>query len=197
MEQETDRQAPAGDQPELTPAEPVAAPAATPPIPVPAQDVPPTPVPGTDEATMVQEVLTNLLDLMGAHTRVELELRPDGYYANLKTRHTNGLLIGYRGSTMRSLQYLVRTIVKKHYPDVPMLTVDVSGYLARRESFLSKKAIAIARIVLETRREMALDMLTEKEMEIVQQALESIPEVRVYALGTGTRRNVIVAPIHQ
>jgi len=144
---------------------------------------------------MVRDVLITLLDLMGAHTKVDLELRPDGYYANLKTRSSNGLLIGYRGSTMRSLQYLVRQIVRKFHPDVPVVTVDVSGYLARRESFLSKKATAVARIVLETRREMALDMLTEKEMETVELALEAIPGVRVYALGTGLRRNVIIAPV--
>jgi len=98
---------------------------------------------------------------------------------------------------MRSLQYVVRMIVKKHYPDVPTVTVDVSGYLARRENFLSKKATAVARIVVETRREMALDMLTEKEMETVEHALEAVPGVRVYALGTGMRRNVIIAPLQQ
>jgi spoIIIJ-associated protein len=188
MAQETDKESPAGREPELAPAAPEPAAA-------PAEPVLPLPQPTADEPTMVRDVLATLLELMGARTHVEVELRPDGYYANLKTRTSNGLLIGYRGTTMRSLQYLVRVIVRKHYPEVPMITVDVSGYLARRDSFLSKKATAVARIVLETRREMALDMLTEKEMETVEHALEAIPDVRVYALGTGQRRNVIIAPL--
>ena len=53
--------------------------------------------------------------------------------------------------------------------------VDVGGYRLRRESFLSKKAEAVARIVLETRREMSLDLLTEKEMEIIVEHLRGHP----------------------
>lgn len=121
----------------------------------------------------------------------------DHYYANIKTRHSNGLLIGRRGATLRAIQYLTRLIVKQDYPEVPAITVDVSGYRQRRENFLRKKATAVARIVSETHREMALDFLSEKEMEVVEDALKPMPNIRVYAVGTGTRKNVIIAPTHQ
>jgi spoIIIJ-associated protein len=146
-----------------------------------------------DEQTMVQQVLGKLLDFMGIRARIDIEKPADGsYYCNIRTRHSSGLLIGHRGGTLRALQYLTRTIVRQHYPDVPVVTVDVGGYRVRRENFLCKKATAVARIVLETKREMALDILTEKEMETVVDALKTIPGVRVYALGTGPRRNVII-----
>ncbi|MEO0081149.1 MAG: hypothetical protein ABIL25_02510 [candidate division WOR-3 bacterium] len=144
---------------------------------------------------MVREVLQKLVNLIGVRAKVDLERQPDGsYYCNIRTRQSSGLLIGHRGSTLRALQYLTRTIVRQHYPDCPIVTVDVGGYRVRRENFLCKKATAVARIVLETKREMALDVLTEKEMETVEQALKSISGIRVYALGTGPRRNVIIAP---
>jgi spoIIIJ-associated protein len=157
---------------------------------------------GTDsptltEAELVHRVLTDILHRIGFRARVEFEKRADGYYANIRSRQSTGLLIGHRGNTLRSLQYLVRLIVRQTYPDVPMVTVDVSGYRVRRENFLRRKATAIARIVMETRREMALDLLTEKEMELVRDALRVEPGIRVHALGTGTRRNVIIAPVQE
>ncbi|MBN2538248.1 KH domain-containing protein [candidate division WOR-3 bacterium] len=156
---------------------------------------PEPPPPPPEEPELVRIVLHDIVRHIGIRARIEVERQPDdSYYANIKARHSNGLLIGHRGSTLRAIQYLVRLIVKQTYPDVPMVMVDVSGYRVRRENFLRKKATAVARIVMETGREMALDLLTEKEMETVQDELGSMPEVRVYALGTGTRRNVIIAP---
>ncbi|OYD16863.1 hypothetical protein CH330_01585 [candidate division WOR-3 bacterium JGI_Cruoil_03_51_56] len=148
-----------------------------------------------DEPTAVRQTLQKLVNMVGIKAKIEVTERENAYYANIKARHSNGLLIGHRGGTLRSLQYLTRLIVKQEYPNALPITVDVSGYRLRRENFLRKKATAVARIVLETQREMALDLLTEKEMEIVRQALKPMAGIRVYALGTGTRRNVIIAPI--
>lgn len=154
-------------------------------------------VPSLPEDVLLSRVLREILRRIGFHARVEVERLEDGYRANIRSRQSTGILIGHRGATLRALQYLVRAIVRRTYPDVPQLTVDVGGYRVRRENFLRKKAAAVARIVLETRREMALDLLTEKEMELVREALRSEPGVRVYAIGVGSRRNVIVAPIHE
>jgi spoIIIJ-associated protein len=103
-------------------------------------------------------------------------------------------LIGHRGTTLRSIQYLARLIVKRKYPDVPSVIIDVGGYRPRRENFLCQKAEAVARIVTETKREMALDPLTEKEKAMVEEHLRSLPEVRVYSVAGGSRQNVIIAP---
>lgn len=215
--------APAAEEPAAAPAEPEApipesvtrepvAPAAEAPVPEvpgvgpaepetvapePAAPVEEPPPEKLDEPAMVHKVLSTLIRLIGIKARIEISRNEQGYYANIKTRHSTGLLIGHRGGTLRSLQYLTRIIVRQDYPDVPVITVDVSGYRVRRENFLRKKATAVARIVMETGREMALDLLTEKEMEIVQDALKEMHTIRVYALGTGTRRNIIIAPTHE
>jgi spoIIIJ-associated protein len=176
-------------------AEAAPAPGAPPVAPAAAEPAPAPEPPPPSEPELVRQVLHDLVRHIGIRARIEVERQPDSsYYANIKARHSNGLLIGHRGSTLRAIQYLVRLIVKQTYPEVPVVTVDVSGYRVRRENFLRKKATAVARIVRETGREMALDLLTEKEMETVQDALSSMPDVRVYALGTGSRRNVIIAP---
>jgi spoIIIJ-associated protein len=97
--------------------------------------------------------------------------------------------------TLKSIQYLTRVIVQRKYEAMPGLMVDVSGYRMRRENFLCKKATAIARIVLETGREMALDQLNDREFESVEKALATLPDVKIYPVGSGIRKTIIIAPI--
>jgi len=113
----------------------------------------------------------------------------------VRTRRWDGLLIGRAGATLRSLQQVVHAILQRRYPKMPAVIVDVGGYKQRRENFLRKKAMAIARIVKESGHEMMFDPLTDKERRIVEQALAGIEGVRSYTIGTGYRKNVIIAPM--
>jgi|UniRef100_A0A7V3UZS5 spoIIIJ-associated protein len=147
-----------------------------------------------EEPEYIAHVIEELISHIGIRAKVEVNRTSEGYLANIKTKRASAILIGRRGSTLKALQHLVRTIVRRKYPEVLPITVDVAGYLQRRDNFLRKKALAVAKIVTETGREMALDFLSEKEMAVVRAALTVMPQVRVYAVGTGSRRNVIIAP---
>ncbi len=139
--------------------------------------------------------MQTLIGHIGVRAKVEVVKEGSEYFVNIRTRDTGAILIGRRGATLKALQHLIRTIVRQKYPVSASITVDVAGYRKRRDNFLRKKAIAIAKIVTETKREMALDSLTEKEMAIVREALraEGLP-VRVYGVGAGSRRQVVIAP---
>jgi spoIIIJ-associated protein len=116
-----------------------------------------------------------------------------GFYLNIKTKHTDAILIGKKGETLWSLQYLISRLMKRFHPNLKIL-VDVGGYRMRRNNFLKKKAEAIARIVLQTGREMALDPLTRREQQIVESTLSEIKGVKLYTIGKGVSKNVIIAP---
>lgn len=166
------------------------------------ESAPESPPPGSEPVQIPQDevaqeagtVVRTILELIGIRARVEVERTRGEYYVNIKPQLSKGLLIGRRGTTLRSIQYLTRLIVRRKFPDVPPVMVDIGGYRLRRENFLRKKAEAVARIVLETKREMALDPLTEKERMIVEEHLKAIPEVRIYSVATGSKQNVIIAP---
>ncbi len=149
----------------------------------------------SEESAYIAQVTTDLITHIGIRAKVEVTKTTDGYLANIKTKRASAVLIGRRGATLKALQHLIRSIVRRKYPDISTITVDVAGYLQRRDDFLRKKALAVAKIVTETKREMALDFLSEKELAVVRNALTEIPQVRVYAVGTGSRRNVIIAPV--
>jgi spoIIIJ-associated protein len=146
------------------------------------------------ESELIRQEVQFLAHHIGIRARVDVELRPEGYYADIHARRSSGIVIGRHGATLEAIGYLVRLMVVRHYPNVPKVIIDIAGYRQRRASFLRAKASAIARIVLEGGREMELEPLTFEELEIVQDELKRIPGVRAHAVGEGSPRNVIISP---
>lgn len=134
-----------------------------------------------------------ILESCGFKPNINISKDDKGFYLNIKTRHADAILIGKKGETLWALQYLITRLMKRFHPNLKIL-VDVSGYRMRRTNFLKKKAEAIARIVLQTGREMALDPLTKREQLIVESKLSEIKGVKLYSIGKGASKNVIIAP---
>ena len=141
----------------------------------------------------LHELATFILNSCGFKPNIEITKDDKGLYLNIKTRHTDAILIGRKGETLWSLQYLISRLMKRFHPNLKIL-VDVGSYRMRRNNFLRKKAEAIACIVLQTGREMALDPLTKKEQQIVETKLSEIKGVKIYTIGKGVSKNVIIAP---
>lgn len=139
-------------------------------------------------------VIKNIVELVGFRARVEWKKRNDEYYVNVTTRRGDGLLIGKGGETLEALEYIVKAIMRKQYNPIPPIEVDVGGYKVKRERFLQKKALAIAKIVLETGKEMAMDPLTPKELKAVEEILKDVKGIKTYTLGAGQKKNLIIAP---
>jgi len=144
----------------------------------------------------IQDLISNIIELMGIKGMVRTKLLEDSYYSNLRTRGADGLLIGKRGLTIISIQAIVNQIMRHRYPNISIdVFVDVAGYRKRRENFLKKKALAVATVVAETKRDMALDILTEREYRMVERELAPLGTVRVYQVGSGPKRTVVIGTL--
>lgn len=139
------------------------------------------------------EVTKFILESCGFRPNINITKDEKGFYLNIRTRHADAILIGKKGETLWALQYIITRLMKRFHPNLKIL-VDVSGYRMRRTNFLKKKAEAIACIVLQTGREMALDPLTKREQQIVEIKLSEIKGVKLYSIGKGASKNVIIAP---
>jgi predicted RNA-binding protein Jag len=155
---------------------------------------PPHPEP-LDEPGLIRQTLQELVGFLGIRGRVSVHQSPEGWVADIRSRRASSVLIGRQGATIDALGHIVHLIVLKRFPHCPAIFVDVGGYRRRQEQYLHGKALAVARIVLDTGREMAVDLLTEPEFHIVRDALADNPQVRVHATGDGLRRNVVVSPV--
>jgi spoIIIJ-associated protein len=147
-----------------------------------------------DQQEIVRLTVQRLINFIGVRGRVVITYEGDGYVADVQSKRPSGVLIGKHGDTLKAIGLIAHLIAVRHYPQCPPVTIDVGGYRHRHEAYLRGKAQAIAAIVLNTGREMAVEFLTEPEFQIVKDELRPNRALRVHAVGDGERRNVIISP---
>jgi spoIIIJ-associated protein len=138
---------------------------------------------------------------MGVPASVELELgvalaeeeQPPPMVLNI-TGQDLGVLIGRRGETLRTLQYLVRLMVSHRLKHWTNLVVDVEHYRVRRRQTLEKLALRVADQVAKEGRTQALEPMPAYERRLVHIALRKHSHVTTQSVGEGERRKVTIVP---
>ncbi|MEM8530071.1 MAG: RNA-binding cell elongation regulator Jag/EloR [Chloroflexota bacterium] len=105
-----------------------------------------------------------------------------------------GLLIGRRGETLRSLQFMVNLLVSRKVQKWPQIVVDVGNYRQRRQESLEGLARRMAERVRQSGRSIALEPMGAYERRIVHLALRSDNSVYTQSAGEGDSRKVIIYP---
>ncbi len=103
-----------------------------------------------------------------------------------------GVLIGRRGETLSSLQYITRLIVSQKISGNVNLVVDVEGYKARREQQLRQLALRMAERVASTRKPIALEPMPPSERRIIHLTLRDHPAVTTESVGRDEDRKVTI-----
>ncbi len=103
-------------------------------------------------------------------------------------------LIGRRGETLDSLQYLVRLLVAKEVGRYLHVVLDVEGYKAHRAQMLRQLALRMADRVATTHKPAALEPMPANERRIVHLALRDHAQVRTESVGVGENRKVTIIP---
>ena len=103
-----------------------------------------------------------------------------------------GVLIGKRGQTLDSLQYLVSLVVNKYSEDYIRVKVDTENYRERRKETLENLAKNIAYKVKRTRRSVSLEPMNPYERRIIHSALQNDKYVTTHSEGEEPFRKVVV-----
>lgn len=104
-----------------------------------------------------------------------------------------GVLIGKRGQTLDSLQYLVSLVVNKETDSFYRVKLDTENYRARRKETLENLAKNIAFKVKKTRRSVALEPMNPYERRIIHAALQNDKYVTTSSKGEDPNRYVVVS----
>ncbi len=107
-----------------------------------------------------------------------------------------GILIGKRGQTLDSLQYLTSLVINKTQNEYVRVKLDTEDYRVRRTETLQNLARNIAFKVKRTGRAVALEPMNPYERRIIHSSLQSNRYVETYSEGEEPYRHVIVAPKH-
>ncbi len=103
-----------------------------------------------------------------------------------------GILIGKRGQTLDSLQYLVSLVVNKDSSDYIRVKVDTENYRQRRKETLENLAKNIAYKVKRTKRPVSLEPMNPYERRIIHSALQNDKYVTTHSEGDEPFRRVVV-----
>lgn len=104
-----------------------------------------------------------------------------------------GILIGKRGQTLDSLQYLVSLVVNKESEDYLRVKLDTENYRERRKETLETLAKNIAYKVKRTRRSVSLEPMNPYERRIIHSALQNDKYVFTRSEGEEPFRHVVIA----
>ena len=147
----------------------------------------------TDETKeAVSTFLKDTLKAMGMEVEIALNIDEDGSLSINMSGPNMGILIGKRGQTLDSLQYLANRVANKHQSGYVRVKLDTENYRARREETLKHLAKNIAHKVKRNRRPVALEPMNPYERRIIHSALQNDPYVTTHSEGEEPYRKVVV-----
>lgn len=135
----------------------------------------------------------SVLDSMGI--LAEIKIREDNDVIKIDlTGPRMGLIIGYRGETLDSLQYLISLVVNKHHDiSYKKIILDTENYRAKREEALKQVALKIANKVKKTKKIFKLEPMNPYERRIIHAILQEDNNIITYSEGDEPFRRVVIA----
>ena len=140
----------------------------------------------------VEDFLKNTMKAMDMEVELKTEVDQDGALCVDMSGEHMGILIGKRGQTLDSLQYLANRVANKHQEGYVRVKLDTENYRARREETLRHLAKNIAHKVKRNRRPVALEPMNPYERRIIHSALQSDPYVMTHSEGEEPFRKVVI-----
>ncbi|HBC91632.1 MAG TPA: protein jag [Pelotomaculum sp.] len=105
-----------------------------------------------------------------------------------------GILIGRRGETLDSLQYLVNLSVNKNQEVRKKIIIDIEGYRRRREETLRKLALKLADKAKQRGRNVVLEPMSSQERRIIHTVLQGRDDIYTFSEGEEPLRKIVIAP---
>ena len=151
----------------------------------------------TDVVRVATQILDELLSKMGVDARARLKHAegPDlgGPVFDIDG-DDSGLLIGRKGETLRSLQFMVNFMTGSQLDSRARILIDVAGYQERRYNALANLARSVAQRVASSGRPITLEPMPPNERRIVHLALADHGRVTTESTGVGGSRQGVVSP---
>lgn len=146
-----------------------------------------------DTVDNIREFLENVFSAMNMEVTIEIKKAEDDkvYEVELSGKEM-GLLIGKRGQTLDSLQYLTNLAINKHSDGYIKVKLDTEDYRQRRKDTLENLAKNIAYKVKRTKRPVSLEPMNPFERRVIHSALQGDRYVETHSEGEEPFRHVVV-----
>lgn len=141
----------------------------------------------------VVEFLSSIFDAMKMEVEILVAVNEEEHIIEVELKGDDmGILIGKRGQTLDSLQYLTNLAINKHSDEYYKVKIDTEDYRKRRKETLENLAKNIAYKVKRTKRPVSLEPMNPFERRIIHSALQNDRYVTTRSEGDEPYRHVVV-----
>ncbi|MBA2375449.1 MAG: Jag N-terminal domain-containing protein [Actinomycetota bacterium] len=143
----------------------------------------------------VRSYVSSVMDAMGLESRLDVYDTDEYIAVDIVSDHT-ALIIGQKGETIDSLQYLANSAIYKDREFVKRVVLDSEGYRQRRIGAIQGMAHRTARKSIREQRDIEMPPMSASERRVVHVYLKENPDVSTFSEGSGSDRRVTVSPNH-
>lgn len=140
-----------------------------------------------------RQYIADIYAAMGITVTISTMRTANGIRMELRSDNKSGTIIGRRGETLDSIQYLASILVNKDSEDYCRLLLDSNGYREKRRKTLEQLAEKIARSVLRSGRSTTLEPMNPYERRIIHSKISEIEGVTSKSVGEDPYRKVVVS----
>lgn len=147
-----------------------------------------------------QKYLEDLLSFFGANITVSSTCDEDVIELSVPSNELNSLFIGHNAETLRSLQYIVSTVLRNKEGELTRVNVDIADYKKQRADRIAKQAIEWIEEVRKTGNPRVVN-LNPADRRIVHQVASEYGDIQTVSEGEGYDRHLIISqtasdPVH-
>lgn len=144
-------------------------------------------------ARKARDLLERVLKAMELEVDMDVVENEQEVYISMKGPDL-GILIGRRGETLDSLQYLINLSANKNQEDRRRIILDVEGYRKRREETLRNLALKLADKAKQKGRNVVLEPMNSQERRIIHTTLQARSDIYTYSEGEDPYRKIVISP---
>ena len=140
-----------------------------------------------DISETIKKKAEELLENIGLVLKVEVDRLSDRNYLVNLYGEDNGIIIGKKGKTLNSFEYLLNSIMKDY-----RIEVDVEGFKAKRTETLRELGKKMAEKALKSGKPVRLNPMPPRERKIIHEVVNKYPELDTYSEGRDPKRYIVI-----
>jgi spoIIIJ-associated protein len=140
---------------------------------------------------IAKDFLGDLFERMGIDASFDIREEDDRLNINISS-DKSGIIIGRRGETLDSLQFLTSLVVNRNNTTYKKIILDTEDYRAKRETTLKKLAERLAYKVEKSGKSMSLEPMNPYERRIIHSTLQKNNKVKTFSVGEDPNRRVVI-----
>ncbi len=140
-----------------------------------------------DISETIQKKAEELLENIGLVLKVEVDRLSDRNYLVNLYGEDNGIIIGKKGKTLNSFEYLLNSIMKDY-----RIEVDVEGFKAKRTETLRELGKKMAEKALKSGKSVRLNPMPPRERKIIHEVVNKYQELDTYSEGRDPKRYIVI-----